>query len=160
MRIAVLTCGAVQVLMGVAGTFYAPGLGACGLTNSASDHIAAVSHQFFDSYECVLVPPSQHPPWRADTTPQRRQREPEQEQDLRQDRDRALYASPLLLLSAEHGADASIWARAAGGKSVTVKIVDRCGGCKGPTDLDMSPSAFDVLAPESKGRIPITWTLN
>lgn len=31
-------------------TFYATGLGACGITNTDTDFIAAVSHTFFDSY--------------------------------------------------------------------------------------------------------------
>ncbi|PWZ01617.1 hypothetical protein BCV70DRAFT_77743 [Testicularia cyperi] len=32
------------------GTYFAPGLGACGWTNSASDHIVAISHSLFDSF--------------------------------------------------------------------------------------------------------------
>lgn len=32
------------------GTFYATGLGACGIVNKDTDYIAAVSHQLFDSY--------------------------------------------------------------------------------------------------------------
>jgi hypothetical protein len=32
------------------GTFYATGLGACGITNSDSDHIAAASHLLFDAF--------------------------------------------------------------------------------------------------------------
>jgi len=32
------------------GTFYATGLGACGITNKDTDHIAAVSHLLFDTY--------------------------------------------------------------------------------------------------------------
>jgi len=32
------------------GTFYTPGLGACGVTNTASDLIVAVSESLFDSY--------------------------------------------------------------------------------------------------------------
>lgn len=44
-----LTCGYG------AGTFFTPGLGACGRTNTENDHIAAVSHQFFDSFGCVLA---------------------------------------------------------------------------------------------------------
>ena len=33
--------------------YYTPGVGACGWTNTEADHIAAVSHQLFDSYGCV-----------------------------------------------------------------------------------------------------------
>ena len=32
------------------GTFYATGLGACGITNNDGDHIAAASHVLFDSF--------------------------------------------------------------------------------------------------------------
>lgn len=39
---------------GAQGTFYAPGLGACGITNSGGDFIAAVSEDLFDHYPLVL----------------------------------------------------------------------------------------------------------
>jgi len=42
------------------------------------------------------------------------------------------------------------------GNSVTVTIVDECPGC-GYGSLDLSPAAFSVLAPESEGRISISW---
>ncbi|TGO07352.1 hypothetical protein BTUL_0288g00010 [Botrytis tulipae] len=44
-----------------------------------------------------------------------------------------------------------------GGKSVTVKVVDKCMGCA-RYDLDLSPAAFKALAPESAGRIKGTWS--
>ncbi|EIW81913.1 plant expansin [Coniophora puteana RWD-64-598 SS2] len=45
-----------------------------------------------------------------------------------------------------------------GGKSVTVKVVDRCTGCA-VTDLDFSPAAFKHLSPLSAGRLHgMTWT--
>ncbi|KAJ8068125.1 hypothetical protein OCU04_003696 [Sclerotinia nivalis] len=43
------------------------------------------------------------------------------------------------------------------GKSVTVKVVDKCMGCA-RYDLDLSPAAFKVLAPESAGRVKGTWS--
>lgn len=43
------------------------------------------------------------------------------------------------------------------GKSTTVTVTDRCGGCA-ITDLDFSPSAFSDLADQSLGRIDVTWT--
>jgi len=46
-----------------------------------------------------------------------------------------------------------------GSKSVVVALTDRCTGCK-TTDLDFSPSAFDILGEPTEGRIPITWTWN
>ena len=36
--------------MSSTGTYYATGLGACGITNTDSDYIAAVSHTLFDTY--------------------------------------------------------------------------------------------------------------
>jgi hypothetical protein len=38
------------------------------------------------------------------------------------------------------------------GKSVEVAITDRCVGCE-ITDLDFSPTAFDMIAKKSVGRI-------
>lgn len=43
------------------------------------------------------------------------------------------------------------------GKSVTVTLTDRCEACA-LTDLDFSPSAFDILSDPSVGRLNgITW---
>ncbi|KAF9266024.1 barwin-like endoglucanase [Marasmius fiardii PR-910] len=45
------------------------------------------------------------------------------------------------------------------GKSVTVTIVDRCPGC-GNSGIDLSPSAFEKLAPLSVGRLSgVKWTI-
>ena len=40
--------------------------------------------------------------------------------------------------------------------TVTVRVVDKCPECK-HGDLDLSPQAFEKLAPLSAGRVPITW---
>lgn len=40
--------------------------------------------------------------------------------------------------------------------SVRVQIIDRCPECQ-PGDIDLSPEAFDYLAPRIDGRIPISW---
>ncbi|HWO17130.1 MAG TPA: expansin EXLX1 family cellulose-binding protein [Kofleriaceae bacterium] len=39
---------------------------------------------------------------------------------------------------------------------VTVRVVDKCPECQ-HGDLDLSPQAFEKLAPLSAGRVPITW---
>ncbi|KAG1757490.1 RlpA-like double-psi beta-barrel-protein domain-containing protein-containing protein [Suillus lakei] len=97
------------------GTFYETGLGACGITNTDSDYIAAVSHLLFDAFPGYDgVNPNTNPVCNQQVT--------------------ATYQ----------------------GKSVTVKITDRCTGCA-LTDLDFSPSAFDQLAAESLGRIDLSW---
>ncbi|RIB28841.1 expansin module family protein [Gigaspora rosea] len=43
-----------------------------------------------------------------------------------------------------------------GSKSVTVKVVDLCEGCKSG-DLDLSPTAFNHLAKASVGRLQCDW---
>lgn len=45
------------------------------------------------------------------------------------------------------------------GKSTTVKVVDLCPSCA-TGSIDVSPSAFQKLAPLSAGRVQITWELN
>jgi len=44
------------------------------------------------------------------------------------------------------------------GNSVTLTVVDRCTGCK-ENDIDMTPTAFQKLAPLSVGRLnDVTWS--
>ena len=45
----------VFVLIDIIGTFYATGLGACGITNNDGQRIAAVSHLLFDVFPCVMM---------------------------------------------------------------------------------------------------------
>ena len=40
--------------------------------------------------------------------------------------------------------------------SVEVRIVDRCPGCRAG-DIDLSPEAFERIAPLSAGRVDVTW---
>ncbi|KAJ7476632.1 plant expansin [Mycena latifolia] len=85
------------------GTFFAPGVGACGKTNTPDDLIVAVSHELFDNFPNPICGKQ---------------------------------------LKAHHG-----------GKSVTVRVQDRCGGCAGRGDLDFTQAGFKKLAPLSVGRI-------
>ncbi|OJD31710.1 riboflavin aldehyde-forming enzyme [Diplodia corticola] len=41
-------------------------------------------------------------------------------------------------------------------RSVDLTVVDRCTGCE-PTDIDVSPGAFEKLAPVASGRVTVTW---
>jgi len=99
------------------GTFYATGLGACGITNNDSDMIAAIAHANFDSFPGYAGGnPNNNPICGKQVT--------------------AHYQ----------------------GKSVTVTITDRCGGCEEDA-LDFSPAAFDQLADPSIGRLHgVTWS--
>lgn len=43
------------------------------------------------------------------------------------------------------------------GKSVDVKIVDRCVGCA-ETDLDVTEAVFEKVANLDQGRVPVEWS--
>lgn len=45
----------------------------------------------------------------------------------------------------------------AGERSVDLRVVDRCTGCKS-TDIDVSLSVFNRLADEDLGRVEVTWS--
>ncbi|KAF9467024.1 RlpA-like double-psi beta-barrel-protein domain-containing protein-containing protein [Collybia nuda] len=92
-------------------TFYTPGLGACGISNTENDFVAAISHFTFDTFPGATPNPNLNPICGRNL--------------------RATYQ----------------------GKSVVVKVVDKCPGCGGANDVDMSPIAFRVLAPEAVGRL-------
>ena len=41
-------------------------------------------------------------------------------------------------------------------RSVDLKVVDRCTGCK-PEDIDVTLGAFERLAREEDGRVEVEW---
>ncbi|KAL1923648.1 uncharacterized protein VTP21DRAFT_8628 [Calcarisporiella thermophila] len=90
------------------GTFFTPGLGACGHTNTEGDMIAAVSSDVYG----------------------------------------------------KGGNNASVCGKKVqvqGPKGkITVTIADECPPCKAG-DLDLSPSAFKLIADPIDGRVPISW---
>ncbi|TCD61310.1 hypothetical protein EIP91_008638, partial [Steccherinum ochraceum] len=100
------------------GTFYAPGLNACGTVDNNDSMIAAIGHAAFDSFPGYSGGnPNNNPICNKQVT--------------------AHYQ----------------------GKSVSVRITDRCGGCDIATSLDFSPKAFAMLADPSVGRIHgVTWS--
>jgi expansin (peptidoglycan-binding protein) len=54
---------------------------------------------------------------------------------------------------------AYVLVRAAGGATITVRIVNECPWPCAPGQLDLSRQAFAKLADPSVGRLPITWSL-
>ncbi|KAI9739524.1 MAG: hypothetical protein M1834_006240 [Cirrosporium novae-zelandiae] len=94
-------------------TYFTPSVGACGYTNTVSDHIVAISISLFDSFSVGANP------------------------NLNRACGKKIRATR-------------------GGKSVDVKVVDRCGACA-KWDLDMANSAYDVLADEAAGRVSVSW---
>ncbi|KDQ11359.1 hypothetical protein BOTBODRAFT_459203 [Botryobasidium botryosum FD-172 SS1] len=96
-------------------TYYNPGLGACGKSNTGADQVVAVSQQLFDTYPGHTSNPNANP--------------------ICGRRVKVNY----------------------GGKSVVVTVEDRCPACAF-NDLDLSPSAFQALAPLAAGRLRgMTW---
>lgn len=126
------------------GTFFTPDLGACGVRNSPSDHIVAVSHELFDSFGTsdsndnvsVVCPHS-----RGAVYP------------------RKLQSDPTIVLywrALKPVCNKKIKAIYQG-KSAIVTVTDRCTGCS-KWDLDFTKSGFAQLADLSAGRISgIKW---
>lgn len=54
---------------------------------------------------------------------------------------------------------ATVTDRKAGGRSVRVRIKDKCMGCK-MGDIDLSPAAFKKLRDLGVGRFPVTWNFS
>lgn len=48
----------------------------------------------------------------------------------------------------------------ANGKKAVVKMVDKCGGCEGYGDIDVTPTVFAYLSDMDLGRTPVTWEIN
>ncbi|KAF7300303.1 DPBB-1 domain-containing protein [Mycena chlorophos] len=116
-------------------TYYAPGLGACGRKNKSSDLIVAVSKNIYDTYPGATANPNTNPicgkKLKASCKRSVQHEEPQEANESR--------------------------ARLDKGKSVSLTVVDRCPGCS-PDDLDMTETAFGLLAPPPEGRIKIEWS--
>ncbi|KAI8322598.1 barwin-like endoglucanase, partial [Martensiomyces pterosporus] len=93
------------------GTYYAPGLGSCGIKNSGNQLVAAINA----------------PQYGKTPNP-----------------NNAPVCGKCALVKGPKG-------------QVKVKIVDRCPVCK-HGDLDLSPTAFNRIGSQAKGRIHITWS--
>ena len=95
-------------------TYYAPGLGACGITSQNGDSIVAVSHIIFDAVSVGSNP----------------------------------NLNPLCGKMIRVRRD---------GKSVDLKVVDRCVGCAA-RDLDVTEDTFAKLANVALGRVTMEWS--
>lgn len=111
------------------GTYYELGLTACGETYTDSDYVAAISYLLFDQ-DGTANPNSKCTP---------------------------LFDKLMLTISDNPhcGKKIRVFYET---ESVDVTIVDRCAGCEKTYSVDLSPVAFQQLAPESAGRIAITWS--
>ncbi|KAI0632612.1 RlpA-like double-psi beta-barrel-protein domain-containing protein-containing protein [Trametes polyzona] len=120
--VAVLSAASVSLAKALSGTgdatFYSAGLGACGITNSDADFIAAMDAHTFDTFPGAGANPNLNP-----------------------------ICHKKLAVTAPNG------------KKVSVLVTDRCTGCaKG--SIDLTPTAFQKLAPLSVGRLHgVKWTL-
>ncbi|KAH7021329.1 uncharacterized protein B0I36DRAFT_251379, partial [Microdochium trichocladiopsis] len=127
-------------------TYYAPGLGACGIVSGPNDAIVSVSHILFDAASTSGNPNAN----------------PLCGRKIRITRDKSSRAAARMI-----GRSSTTTMRGAGRRkdsvtmekraSVEVTVVDRCEGCQA-ADLDLSLSVFTQLAEESEGRVEGTWT--
>jgi|SRR5271155_4441824 len=97
-------------------TYYATGLGACGITSADGDPIVAVSHIIFDAVQ-TGTDPNLNP-----------------------------LCGKMLRVQRE-----------VGGRSLDLKVVDRCTGCKA-RDLDVTEDTFAELANVDLGRVQVHWS--
>lgn len=121
-------------------TYYATGLGACGIVSASDDAIVSVSHILFDAASTSSNPNAN----------------PLCGRKIRITRDRG---------GGSAGRRRRRGTRSSGDNGVklqrrsevVVTVVDRCEGCKA-ADLDLSLGAFTQLADESEGRVEASWT--
>ncbi|KAJ7146102.1 hypothetical protein C8R44DRAFT_7517 [Mycena epipterygia] len=146
-------------------TYYGQGLGACGDVYDDNSFTAAVSHLMFDSWIGFDTDAQNRNPICGPFVPGRQ----------------ALDNSGLMVSAvkstvpgyAEIGGDGLINCVGStnpivqchvpltatvthGGKSIQVKIVDRCAACA-EGDIDLTPAAFAALADPALGRTSVTW---
>ncbi|KAJ3763347.1 hypothetical protein EV360DRAFT_78419 [Lentinula raphanica] len=121
-------------------TYYEPGLGACGETNAPGDPIVAVAASTFDKYPGATSNPNKLVfSWQL----------------LKTCSD---FSSFIISSNPICNKPITIYY---GSKSVTATITDRCAGCAGEADIDMTSSLFQSLVGDlGKGRVSITWKYN
>ncbi|KAI9764114.1 MAG: hypothetical protein M1840_008674 [Geoglossum simile] len=117
-------------------TYYDPGLGACGQTSSSADYICAISYHLFDA-AATSSNPNTNPLcgrrlWFARTS------------------------GPGALKKGD-GGNVDPAAAHTVGEKVEVVVVDRCAGCEGEGDLDVTDTAFGKVAGVAEGRVGVVW---
>ncbi|KAG5640627.1 hypothetical protein DXG03_007888 [Asterophora parasitica] len=144
-------------------TYYGQGLGACGDTYDDNSFTAAVSQLLYDAWPGATAETNRNPIC-GPFVPGRR---------TLSDSGRFITAVPgqsfvnvggdgLLNCDPSPSVQCHIPLTATvrhGGKSIVVKIVDRCEGCK-PGDIDLTPAAFAALADPALGRTDVEWEFN
>ena len=112
-------------------TYYGPGLGACGITSSDTDHIVSISHFTFDAVSKGSNPNAN-----------------------------PLCGHKLRAVRNGNSIDLTVVDRcmALSGPAYEglIGLLAIGVGCQ-PTDLDVSPGAFKQLADPSLGRVEVTW---
>ncbi|KAF7969264.1 hypothetical protein HWV62_27862 [Athelia sp. TMB] len=127
-----------QYFCSLLGTYFEVGLGACGVYNVDTDHIVAVSEALFDSYP-------ETSPGNPNTN---------------------AVCNRVITISCAYCIIKALFTVrtnkfADGGVTQQAIITDRCAGCAGWGDLDMSPSLFQTFAPEAVGRLyGVNWYFN
>lgn len=142
-------------------TYYGQGLGACGDTYDDNSFTAAVSRKLYDAWPGATSETNRNPicgPYVAGR------------KSINQAGNFVTSVSGASfvniggdgLLNCDPSSQCHIPLTATvkhGGKSIVVKIVDRCEGCA-PDDIDLTPAAFAALADMALGRTDVEWYFN
>jgi hypothetical protein len=150
-----------QVHKGVM-TYYGQGLGACGDTYDDNSFTAAVSRLMYDSWPGAVAGEMNRNPICGPFVPGRK--------TINQAGSfvTAVKAASFVnvggdgLLNCDLNSQCHIPLTATvthGGKSIVVKIVDRCEACA-VGDIDLTPKAFAALADMALGRTDVEWHFN
>ncbi|KAF9521185.1 hypothetical protein BS47DRAFT_1335299 [Hydnum rufescens UP504] len=149
-------------------TYYGQGLGACGDTYDDSTYTAAISHVLYDAWPGATEETNRN----AICGPYSPGRQVLGLSGLFQSAVESHVGSILIGGDGLPNCDSNpsvmchipltaTITNPNNGKSVIVQIVDRCAGCQGDADIDVTPTVFAAIADPALGRVPgIKWRFN
>jgi len=147
-------------------TYYGQGLGACGDTYDDTSFTAAVSKLIFDTWPGAWAGEMNRNPICGPFVPGRKIMNAEGKYVAVVPGDEFVIVGGDGYLNCDTGiignSQCHIPLTATvkhGGKSIQVKIVDRCEACK-KDDIDLTPTAFAALADPALGRTDVEWYFN
>ncbi|KAJ7081151.1 hypothetical protein B0H15DRAFT_1024929 [Mycena belliarum] len=148
-------------------TYYAQGLGACGDVYDDNSFTAAVSHIMFDAWPGASAEQNRNPicgPYVPGRTELNSAGAFEPVSSVKSSGpgyaqiggDGVLNCVGTAAVPCHVPLTATV---THAGKSIQVKIVDRCTGCQ-ENDIDLTPAAFKALADKGLGRTSVTWNFD
>jgi hypothetical protein len=143
-------------------TYYGQGLGACGDTYDDSSYTAAVSKLMYDAWPGAIAGEMNRNPICGPFVKGRKVINQQGKFVTAVAGSQFVNVGGDGLLNCDTTSQCHIPLTATvkhGGKSIVVKIVDRCEACK-EGDIDLTPTAFGALADLGLGRAPVEWFFN